>query len=112
MSMQSISILTLSLIAAGAIAKHRFVTHAKAQAGAAANTLGVAKHDAVLNDGLTVDVIGTAIVEAGAAIADGAEIETDASGRAITKAAGVTTARALQAAAAAGDFIEVLLIQN
>jgi len=112
MSMQSISILTLTALAAGAIAKHRFVTHTGLQAGAAANTLGVARTDAKLNDGLAVDVVGTAVVEAGAAIVAGAAIETDATGRAITKAAGVTVGRALQAAAAAGDFIEVLLIQN
>jgi len=112
MSMQAISIFTLSVVAAGAITKHRFVTHGNTQAGAAANTLGVARTAAAPNEGLTVDVIGTAVVEAGAAIAAGAAIETDATGRAVTKAAGVTVGRALQAATAAGDFIEVLLIQN
>jgi len=112
MSMQSISILTLSVIAAGALTQRRFVTHGGIQVGAAANTLGVAKTDAALGDTAAVDVIGTAVVEAGAAIAAGAAVETDATGRAVTLAAGVTVGRALQAAAAAGDFIEVLLIQN
>lgn len=112
MSLQSITIMALSLTASGAVSKRRFVTHAGAQAGAAANTLGVSNHDAADADGITVNVVGTAVVEVGAAIAVGAALETDASGRAVTKAVGPTVARALQAAAAAGDFIEVLLIQN
>ncbi len=112
MSMQSISILTLSIVASGAITKHRFVTPGNTQAGAGVNTLGVAREDATLNAGLAIDVVGTAIVEAGGAIAAGAAVETDATGRAVTKTTGVTVGRALQAAAAAGDFIEVLLIQN
>jgi len=112
MSMQAISIFTLSIVASGAISKHRFVTHANAQAGAAANTLGVARTDAVMGDTLAVDVVGTAVVEAGAAITAGAAVETDATGRAVTLATGTKVGRALEAAAAAGDFIEVLLIQN
>lgn len=113
MSRQSISLLTLSVVSAGAVAAGRFVTHTGAQAGAAANTLGVTRSAvAAANETVPVDVIGTAVVESGAAIAAGAALETDASGRAVTKASGPTVARALQAASAAGEFIEVLLIPN
>jgi hypothetical protein len=112
MSRQSIPLLTLTAIATGVLAANRFVTHAKAQAAAAANTLGVARTPGAIGDAVPVDVIGTTIVEAGAAIADGAAIETDAQGRAITRTAGPTVARAQQAAGAAGHLIEVLLIPN
>lgn len=113
MSRQFIPVLTLSLVATGALAAERFVTHAGAQAGAAARTLGVARAKAdAAGEAVPVDVLGTAVVEAGAAIAVGAQLETDANGRAVTKAAGPAVAVALQAAGAAGEFIEVLLIPN
>lgn len=109
---QSIPLLTLSKIASGVIAAERFTTYAGAQAGAAANTQGVARSAASIGEAYPVDVIGTATVESGAAVANGAAIETDASGRAITRTSGPTVARALQAATAAGQRIEVLLIPN
>lgn len=113
MSQQAISLLALSAVAAGAIAANRFVTPAGAQAGADANTLGVCRQTAVLNDRITVDVLGTAIVESGAAVAANDTVKADASGRAIPWAAsGAKVGLALQAATAAGQFIEVLLIPN
>jgi hypothetical protein len=44
------------------------------------------------------------VVEAGAAFDAGAELETDADGRAVAADAGVVVLRALQAAASAGDY--------
>lgn len=113
MSGQFNPILALSILSAGALVAERFVTHAGAQAGAAVNTLGVARAKAdAIGEAVPVDVLGTAIVESGGAIAVGAALETDATGRAVTKAAGPTVARALRAAAGAGERIEVLLIPN
>lgn len=112
MSNQNIALLSLTVTATGAITGDRFITGAGAQTGAAGNALGVARYGGAIGEKVTVDVIGTAIVEAGAAIAANALVESDANGRAVTKAAGVTLGRALQAAAAAGQKIEVLLIQN
>lgn len=114
MSKQSIPVLTLTVAAAGVIAAHRFVTPAGAQAGADANTLGVSRvAAAAAGEKIPVDVLGTTIVEAGAAIAAGATLETDATGRAVTWAtAGGKVGIALEAAAGAGEFIEVLLIPN
>lgn len=110
---QSISALALTVVAAGTIAANRFVTPAGAQAGADANTLGVCRQAAVAADKVTVDVLGTAIVEAGAAVSAGATVKSDASGRAITWASsGAKVALALEAAGAAGQMIEVLLIPN
>lgn len=113
MSRQNIALLALTVMATTAIAAERFVTPAGAQAGADANTLGVARSAAASGERVPVDVIGTAVVESGAAVAEGATLKSDASGRAITWAtSGAKVAVALQAATAAGQFIEVLLIPN
>lgn len=114
MSKQAVSLLTLTVVAAGVIAANRFVTVAGAQATADANTLGVARSAAAAaGDKIPVDVMGTAIVESGAAISAGATLETDASGRAVTWAtSGPRVGIALEAATAAGQFIEVLLLPN
>ena len=113
MSKQSISLLTLSIAASGAIVANRFVTPARDQAVADENTLGVATTEAADGDVLAVDVLGTAIVEAGAAVAAGATLKADANGKAITwVTSGAKVAVALDAASADGDFIEVLLIPN
>jgi hypothetical protein len=112
MSLQSVPVLTLTVAATGTIPAHRFVTPAGAQAGADANTLGVARSAAVSGDKIPVDVIGTAAVEAGATVAAGATVKSDASGRAITLAsAGARVGIALQGGAV-GEIIEVLLIGN
>jgi hypothetical protein len=113
MSQQNIALLTLTVALTGTVSANRFVTAAGAQAGADANTLGVTRSAGVSGDKVPVDVIGTAVVEAGAAIAANATIETDSSGRAVTWAtSGPKVALALEAASAAGQMIEVLLIPN
>ena len=108
-----IPILTLSAIAAGAVIAGRFVTPAGAQAGADANTLGVARAPAAAGEIIPVDVLGVAIVEAGAAVAANATVKADSSGRAITwVTSGAKIGLALDAAGAAGAMIRVLLIPN
>lgn len=114
MSAQNTALLTLTVAAAGAIAANRFVTPAGAQAGADANTLGAARFAAAAaGDKVPVDVLGTAVVAAGAAFAAGATLKADANGKAITWAvSGAKVAVALQAAGAADELVEVLLIPN
>lgn len=112
MASQNISLLTLTEVASASIAARRFVTQAGAHASAAGNALGATRVPASPGEAFAVDAIGTAIVEAEAAIADGAAVEVGTDGKAVTQTAGVTVARSLQAAANAGDLIEVLLIQN
>lgn len=102
----------ITINASGAIVSHRFVGTNSAQAGAAANTLGVAGYDGADGDATTIDTLGVVSVEAGAAVAIGDLIETDASGRGITRTAGPIVARSLDAAAAAGDFVRCVLIPN
>lgn len=109
---QAISVLALSVTASTAITAERFVTATGAVATAAGNAFGVARSQAASGELFTTDVLGTAIVVAEEAIAAGALVEVGATGKAAAKSAGVTVARALQAAAADGDRIEVLLIAN
>lgn len=110
--MQNIALLTLMVTASAALAAKRFVTVAGAPSAAGQTALGVTRTAAALGDAVAVDVVGTAQVEAGAAIAAGAAVEVGASGRAVTRTTGVTVGRALTAASAAGETIEVLLITN
>lgn len=107
-------LLTLTDIATAAIVAQRFVGFTGAQAGAGLNARGVAQEAAAIGNQFSVDVIGTTVVEAGAAIAAGALIECDATGRAITHAAGVVLGRLApgESAAAAGEFVEVVLFPN
>ncbi len=113
MSAQSLAVLALTVGLTGTVTANRFVTPAGAQAGADANTLGVCRQSGVSGDKATVDVLGTAQVEAGAAISAGATVKSNASGQAITWAtSGAKVGIALEAATAAGQVIEVLLIPN
>lgn len=103
-------ILTLSVVSAAAIVAERFVTKAGGTPAAAAKGFGVARAAAdAAGQVVPVDVLGTAICSAGAAIADDADLELNASGQVITRSAGVKVGKALQAAAAVGDRIEILL---
>lgn len=113
MTTQNHALLTLAQTLTGTVSACRFTTPAGAQAGADANTFGVARTAGVSGDKIAVDVLGTAIVESGAAFSAGATLKSDASGRGITWAtSGAKIALALEAATAAGQFIEVLLIPN
>lgn len=113
MSHQAIALLTLPLTLSGTVAAHRFVTAAGAQTGADGVGIGVALTAGGSGDTVPVVVQGTAVAEAGAAISAGATLKVDGSGRAITWAtSGAKVGVALQAAGAAGEFIEVLLLDN
>lgn len=109
---QSISSLTLPVVAAEALTKFRMVNIAGEVVGAGETSLGVSQCSAAIGEAAPVDVLGTTEVEVGAAVALGAALESDATGRAITLASGVKVGRALKAASAAGQIIEMLLITN
>ncbi len=113
MSKQSVSLLALPLMLSATVAASRFVTPAGAQAGAGANTFGVSRSDGIAGERITTDVIGTAVVQVGAAVDKDATLKSDANGKAIAWAtSGAKVAIALEAATAADQFIEVLLIPN
>lgn len=113
MGMQSTPVLTLPMVLTGNVGAHRLVTPAGAQAGADAVAIGAARSAGSAGERISVDVKGTTTIEAGAAISAGATLKADASGRAITWASsGAKVGFALEAAGAAGQFIEVLLLDN
>lgn len=146
MSLQALSILSLSVAASGAITKYRGVGYDGAQATVAGQKImGIAETNQVDTVPVTLTVKGTAIVEAGAAINAGDALAMDNQGRAVPASAlavanptvnagavavtssaangGIVTqgaisggvlpqyvfGNALQAAAGAGSFVEVLL---
>lgn len=105
----SIVLAAMSVLASTALTKHRFATTAGAVPASGAFCPGVANANYDIGEQAGLDTHGIIVVEAGAAVAADAAVQTDASGRAITLAAGVSLGRALDAAAAAGDFIRVKL---
>ena len=112
MAASSNSIFILTVIAAAALAANRAVSVAGAVPAAGATCLGLTQTSGAIGDAVPVNALGTAVGEAGAAIAAGAALELDAVGRVIPRTTGVTIGRALTAAAAAGDQVEVFLIPN
>jgi hypothetical protein len=99
----------ISVLAAAAITKARFVTIGGAVPAAGAYCPGVSNDAYAAGEQAGVITHGCPLVEAGAAVAVGAAVQTDASGRAITLDAGVSLGRALDEATAAGQFIRVKL---
>lgn len=101
-------LLAVTIAAAAALTRFRFVDFTGNVASAGERPLGVATTDFDTGEQASVATHGEILVEAGAAIAAGAEVESDASGRAVTKTTGVAFGVARDAAAAAGDIIRVL----
>ena len=111
----NLSTLTLTIAAAGALAAARFVTQSGAYPAAGAAAFGVTRTSATAQGDLVpVDVQGTTIVEAGAAITFDAPLMVDAQGRAVPLTVGSKSpvGRAMQAATAAGEQIEILLVPS
>ena len=101
-------LLAVTIAAAAALTRFRFVDFAGNVASAGERALGVPSTDFDTGEQASVATHGEILVEAGAAIAAGAEVESDANGKAITKAAGVVNGVAWDAAAAAGDVIRIV----
>ncbi len=101
-------LLAVTIAAAAALTRFRFVDFTGNVASAGERALGVPSTDFDAGEQASVATHGEILVEAGAAIAVGAEVESDVSGRAVTKTTGVAFGVARDAAAAAGDIIRVL----
>lgn len=113
MAASGIDILTIGLTASAAIAQFQPVTAAGAPAVAAGNAVGFARMAVASGERVPVTTLGTTIAIAGAAIAAGALVEVHTTvTQVVTKSAGVSIGRALTAASAAGDQIEVLILPN
>lgn len=113
MAATGIDILTIGLTASAAIAQYQPVQATGAPATAAGNAAGFARVGVASGDRVPVTVVGTTVAIAGAAITAGALVEVHTTvTQVVTKSAGVSIGRALTAASAAGDQIEVLILPN
>ena len=103
-------LLTTTVKTTGAWQPNRLVSFAGKQAENGEAVLGTSVYEADVGDQAAVDVIGIALVEAGAAITAGAAVAAGAQGLAIAQTGTAKTAgTALDAATAAGEVISVLL---
>lgn len=109
---QKISLLSLTIFAGAALAAERFVTAAGTYPTAAGNATGVTTTTAANGAAVAIDVLGTAIGTAGAAIAKNAYVQISTDGKVVTHTTGVAVAQALQSAVADGSRLELLLIPN
>jgi hypothetical protein len=105
-------LLTLTVMAMATVAQERFVTTSGTYPTAGGLPIGATRSAGESGDALPVDVIGTSILTAGAAIAIDATIMVGTDGKAITHDGDGdkhAVGRALTAASADGDTLEVLL---
>lgn len=110
MPASKIPLLTLSIAATALLGEHLAIGHDGALAGAGLAMYGLSDTDADIGDQVAIDVLGTSIATAGAAIAEGVALEVDPNGKLITRVGGIVVARSLQLATADGDKLEVLLL--
>lgn len=101
-------VLTMSVQAVTDLQARRFVGLDGKTCGDGAKALGVVEVDTEAENMAPANVLGAILVEAGAAIAAGTEVQSDAAGRAIAKASGLANGIALDAATAAGDVIRIV----
>lgn len=106
----NISTLTLSIVASAVLVANRFVNQAGAYPAAGGLPIGVTRTAAAVGDLMAVDVEGTALVEASAAIPADSGIQVGADGKAAPLTTGTAVGRALNATSGAGELVEVLLI--
>lgn len=112
MAATNVALLNIGLTSAAALAQYQPVQATGAAAAAGGNAVGFCQTTvAASGTRYGAVVLGTSIAIAGAAIAAGALVEVHTTvTQVVTKSAGIAIGRALTAAAAAGDQIEVLLI--
>lgn len=101
-------ILVSSILAASALTRQRFVGFDGNPCADGAVALGAAEVDTDAGNMAPINVTGILLVEAGAAVAVGVEVQSDASGRVIPKAAGISNGYALDAASDAGELIRIV----
>lgn len=107
--LSAISVLELTRVATSDVNAHCFVGCDGVMVADGGVVLGVSKTDAKPGDAYGVDVIGAIDMIAGAAIAIGQEVQSNASAQPVPKAAGSRAGIALTGAANPGDIVKVLL---
>ncbi|MCB1887238.1 MAG: DUF2190 family protein [Rhodocyclaceae bacterium] len=111
----SIATLTLTVIAGAALENARAVNQAGAYPAAGGLAIGITRSDASTGDPTPVDVQGTATAQAGAAFAKDVPLMVGTDGKLIAHdGAGSkhAVARSLEAATAADQLVEVLLVPS
>lgn len=105
---------TITLIPSGVINPNRFVDLSGAQAAAGEAARGITHEGAIAGEkAVPVIVLGTAVIEAGAAFDAGVNLSSDAQGRAVLAANAsdyAINAISVEEATAAGDFVEVIVV--
>lgn len=104
-----ISAMTITTTLTGDVEAIRYVTVAGAQAGDGDAAIGVSRNAEVAGRAVALDVIAAVDMVAGAAIALGARVQSNADGLPITKAAGADNGLALTAATIPGDIVKILI---
>ena len=90
--------------------KNLFIGFTGAVCAADGKALGVLAENVLIDEQAPVAVSGIAIVLSGAAVAVGAEVSSNAAGKAITKVAGAINGYALDESTAADQAIRILLV--
>lgn len=111
--MQKTPILTLTALAAAALAAERFITASGAYPTARQGAWGATVTAASLGSPVAVDVLGTTIATAGGAFSKDASLAVGTSGKLVAAESGdVIVARALAASTGDGARVQVFLIPN
>ena len=101
-------LLTISVTAAADLDnERRFVGFDGGVCVEGAKALGTLAATAAAGEQAPVDAYGVVLVEAGGAIAVGAQVESDGDGRAVTLASGAPNGYAMDEAIAAGEVIRI-----
>ena len=101
-------VLVTSMVALADLAARRFVGLDGGVCAAGAKAIGVVEADTESGNVAPANVLGIILVEAGAAVSAGADVQSDAAGKAIPKDAGLSNGIALDAALADGDLIRIV----
>lgn len=104
-----------TLVATVALAAHRFVAYDggyPTAAGGAKDVQGVTETAAASGEAVAVVTSYSYLVEAGGAVAFGALVKPDLTGRAVTGSLAEHCGRALGAATAEGQLIEVEILKH
>ena len=112
MSKANLSLMTLTVIAADLLSANRFVKTAGTYPTAGGLALGVTRCDGVVGDPVPVDVMGTAVVQAGGIIGLDVPVMVTADGKVVAHDGDGdkhAVGRSLEAAVADG-LVEILLV--
>lgn len=113
MSNPATPVLCITRTAGATLAANRLVQANGTYPTAGGVAIGVTRSAAVSGDLIPVDVLGTAVIESGGAVALNGPVQADASGRIVSHTGSNTKVGiALGSAGAAGALVEVLLLPS